>query len=99
MAMKTIRAGPGGSFPNTSALRRLSFIGMSRTRWAKTACFIATTLILGPLSPLVAQSNPLPSGHTNKAVHVPFVGCDSDGQQGPQAAPKGAAKFVQIDTT
>jgi hypothetical protein len=36
----------------------------------------------------------------NKQVHnsvVPFVGCKSDGQVGPQEAPKGESKLVPID--
>jgi hypothetical protein len=31
-----------------------------------------------------------------RAVHVPFVGCESDGQQGPQPAPKRPPKLVHI---
>ena len=34
---------------------------------------------------------------TPALVTVPFVGCASDGQTGPQAAPSGAAKAVRID--
>jgi len=33
----------------------------------------------------------------NAAQTVPFVGCPSDGQQGPVAAPKGHAKALDID--
>ncbi len=33
------------------------------------------------------------------SVRVPFVGCKSDGQAGPQPAPKGVAKIVNLDAT
>jgi hypothetical protein len=37
------------------------------------------------------------SQHTAKEVRVPFVGCASDGQAGPLAAPKGGDRVVQIN--
>jgi hypothetical protein len=33
------------------------------------------------------------------AIRVPFVGCESDGQVGPVAAPKGTEMAVQVDGT
>ncbi len=38
-----------------------------------------------------------PSAGASAAEKVPFVGCASDGQTGPVAAPKGAPKTVTID--
>jgi hypothetical protein len=72
---------------------------MSKKRLAKSACIIASALILGPLSSLIAQTKPQSSGQGIKAIRVPFVGCNSDGQQGLLAAPKGISKLVQIDSS
>jgi hypothetical protein len=46
---------------------------------------------------LFAQTTSQESGHRGHMARVPFVGCASDGQQGPQPAPKGKAKLVQMD--
>jgi hypothetical protein len=48
-------------------------------------------------SSLFAQAKSQSPGQAAPAVRVPFVGCNSDGQQGPQATPKGTAKLVQMD--
>jgi len=59
--------------------------------------FIALTLWLP--SSVFAQTKPLGSGQEAPAVHVPFVGCRSDGMIGPLPAPKGAAVVVQMDAS
>jgi hypothetical protein len=51
-----------------------------------------------PPSPL-AQTKPEEASRKSPIVRVPFVGCRSDGQVGPMAAPKGSAKPVQIDVS
>jgi hypothetical protein len=46
------------------------------------------------------MSGTMPSlalSQTNAASRVPFVGCESDGQLGPVAAPVGTEKTVQMD--
>lgn len=65
-----------------------------RVRCLGTA-FISLALSLR--SPLLAQMNHHESGQEAPVVRVPFVGCSSDGQTGPEPAPKGASKAVQID--
>ncbi|MGA9058295.1 MAG: SUMF1/EgtB/PvdO family nonheme iron enzyme [Terriglobia bacterium] len=52
-------------------------------------------------SPLanLAQMKPQSSGQEAPVVHVPFVGCNADGQVGPVAAPKGDEKVVQMDAS
>jgi hypothetical protein len=50
-----------------------------------------------PIS-LLAQTKSDESTAKVSAVRVPFVGCKSDGQVGPQPAPKGSAKTVWLDT-
>ncbi len=59
--------------------------------------FIAMAMWLPPS--LLAQTKS--EGPIQKApiVRVPFVGCRSDGQVGPMAAPKGTEKVVQIDVS
>ena len=39
----------------------------------------------------------LASAASAAPVQVPFVGCPSDGQIGPEPAPKGSPKTVQLD--
>jgi hypothetical protein len=55
-----------------------------------SACFV-------PSSIAWSQSKSPPVGKPTKGVRVPFVGCASDGQKGPQASPKGKYKTVLID--
>jgi Double zinc ribbon len=45
----------------------------------------------------LAQREPRSSGQEHPAARVPFVGCSSDGQVGPVAAPTDTVKVVQID--
>ena len=56
---------------------------MLQLRSSSRAALVAAVL----LTPFAAQA----------AQTVPFVGCASDGQQGPVAAPKGQPKAVNID--
>jgi hypothetical protein len=56
---------------------------MLQLRSSSRAALVAAVL----LTPFAAQA----------AQTVPFVGCPSDGQQGPVAAPKGQPKAVSID--
>jgi hypothetical protein len=51
-----------------------------------------------PIS-LLAQTRSDESNPKVSVVRVPFVGCRSDGQVGPQPAPKGTAKAVWLDRT
>ena len=57
--------------------------------------FVALTIRLPPSS--FAQMKPQKSGQEGPAIRVPFVGCESDGQLGPLAAPTESEKVVQID--
>jgi hypothetical protein len=50
-------------------------------------------------SPLYAQTQPQESNQKTAPVGVPFVGCKSDGQAGPVAAPEGVEKIVQMDAS
>ncbi len=34
--------------------------------------------------------------HPSPTSHVPFVGCKSDGQMGPLAAPKGTTEAIEV---
>ncbi len=45
----------------------------------------------------VLASCPWPFAEATAAERVPFVGCAGDGQMGPVAAPRGAAKAVDVD--
>ena len=47
---------------------------------------VCALVVLAPLAAEAAQT-------------VPFVGCPSDGQQGPVAAPKGQPKAVNVEPT
>jgi len=64
-------------------VRTLSLVLISLVTW------------LPALSP--AQTRVEEPGQKPLTVRVPFVGCMSDGQQGPIPAPKGAEIVVQID--
>ena len=57
---------------------------MSKLRSSSRAALVGAAVLFTPLAAAAAQT-------------VPFVGCPSDGQQGPVAAPKGQAKAVAID--
>ena len=57
---------------------------MSKLRSSSRAALVGAAFLLTPLAAQAAQT-------------VPFVGCRSDGQQGPVAAPKGQPKAVAID--
>jgi hypothetical protein len=59
--------------------------------------FIASPMCLP--SSLCAQAKPPTSVKEDRGVRVPFIGCASDGQVGPQEAPKGGEKLVQIDAS
>jgi len=59
---------------------------MLKLRSSSRAALICAAFALAPFAAQAAQS-------------VPFVGCASDGQQGPVAAPKGQAKALDIDPT
>jgi hypothetical protein len=48
---------------------------------------------------LFAQAEPQGSNQKATPVSVPFVGCKSDGQGGPVAAPEGVEKIVQMDAS
>jgi len=50
-------------------------------------------------SPLLAQTQPQESNQKTALVSVPFVGCKSNGQGGPVAAPQGALQTVKIDAS
>ena len=50
---------------------------------------LALPLIFSSCTALVAQ-NPRPTSH------IPFVGCKSDGQMGPLAAPKGTTRAIEL---
>lgn len=54
---------------------------------------LAVSAALGAAPPIPAQAKPIVA---SSAVQVPFVGCASDGQAGPQAAPSGKSKTVRI---
>jgi hypothetical protein len=60
-------------------------------------CLIFFAFILGLPSALPAQMMPQRPSKKFPVVHVPFLGCASDGQVGPLAAPKGIEKVVQVD--
>lgn len=57
---------------------------MSKLRSPSRAALVGAAVLLTPLAAAAAQT-------------VPFVGCPSDGQQGPVVAPKGQPKAVAID--
>jgi hypothetical protein len=57
---------------------------MSNIRSSSCTALICAAFILSPFATEAAQT-------------VPFVGCASDGQQGPVAAPKGQPKALAID--
>jgi hypothetical protein len=57
---------------------------MLNLRASSYATLVCATVVLAPLAGEAAQT-------------VPFVGCASDGQQGPVAAPKGQPKTLDID--
>ena len=57
---------------------------MLKLRSSSRAALVGAIVSLTPFAAAAAQT-------------VPFVGCPSDGQQGPVAAPKGQAKAVNID--
>ena len=57
---------------------------MSKLRSSYRAALVCAAFILAPLAGEAAQT-------------VPFVGCSSDGQQGPVAAPKGQPKAVNVE--
>lgn len=46
--------------------------------------------------PVLAQEKAAVASHQRTSVSVPLVGCGSDGQVGPQEAPKGTRKSVPI---
>jgi hypothetical protein len=46
---------------------------------------------------LLAGSPSLALSETNETIRVPFVGCESEGQAGPVAAPKGTEMALQLD--
>lgn len=56
--------------------------------------FLAVTLCLP--SALFAQTNQPAPPIKESSVTVPFIGCKSDGQLGPQAAPNGKSKSISI---
>jgi hypothetical protein len=72
----------------------LSPLANARTKqlWA---IFIALASWLP--SSLFAQTSPQRSGRGAPVTHVSFVGCRSDGQVGPLAAPTEADEVIQID--
>jgi hypothetical protein len=74
---------------------------MHRLSWTAAIigqlCVIFTALTIWLPSSLFAQTKPQGPGYEAPVVRVPFVGCSSDGQVGPVAAPKGAEKLVGID--
>jgi hypothetical protein len=57
---------------------------MSRLRLSSCAALVCAAFAFAPLATEAAQT-------------VPFVGCASDGQQGPVAAPKGQPKAVNVE--
>ena len=57
---------------------------MLKLRSSSRAALLGAAVLLTPFAALAAQS-------------VPFVGCPSDGQQGPVAAPKGQPKTLDLD--
>jgi len=57
---------------------------MAKVRSSSRAALMSAAVLLSPYAALAAQT-------------VPFVGCPSDGQQGPVAAPKGQPKTVDIE--
>src|SRR5271166_6641872 len=89
--------------PSNIAIRLnvLCGTGMHQLTWTAArskqlrVIFIAFTMVL--LCSLSAQTKPQRSSQGATSVRVPFVGCNSDGQQGPLPAPKGAKKAVQIN--
>jgi hypothetical protein len=58
-------------------------------------CLVLTFALCAPSS-LFAQTNKPAASPRKPAVQVPFVGCKSDGQMGPQDAPTGKPKRVTI---
>ena len=76
---------------------------MHLSSWAvakvKQACIVLIAFMIWEPSPLFAQTKPQVSGQEAPVVHVPFVGCRSDGMIGPLPAPKGAAVVVQMDAS
>jgi hypothetical protein len=59
---------------------------MLKFRSPTCAALVCASVILAPLAAKAVQA-------------VPFVGCPSDGQQGPVAAPKGQPKAVNVEPT
>ena len=57
---------------------------MLKLRSSSRAALVGAAILLTPFAAAAAQT-------------VPFVGCASDGQQGPVAAPKGQPKALNID--
>ena len=57
---------------------------MLKFRSPTCAALVCASVALAPLAAKAAQT-------------VPFVGCPSDGQQGPVAAPKGQPKAVNVE--
>jgi len=68
-----------------ASIKRLSVILIALAMWAPSSLF--------------AQTNPQPPDQESPALRVPFVGCGSDGQVGPVAAPTGAEKVVRIEAS
>jgi len=75
--------------------------GMQLLRWVAAGirhfCVVLIVLTMWAPFSLSGQAKLQSSGQKTPVVHVPFVGCASDGQVGPVAAPKGTEKVVQID--
>ena len=59
---------------------------------------VLTALVVWSPISLLAQRRSDESTAKGSAVRVPFVGCKSDGQVGPQPAPMGSAKTAWLDT-
>jgi hypothetical protein len=66
---------------------------MKKHRLLIAGLAVSFTLCSGP--GILSQAQ---SANTAALSHVPFVGCASDGQAGPQAAPTGRSKSVAISS-
>lgn len=66
---------------------------------SRLSAFLLGGFVLLNVILAVGAMSPEPRGEKAVAVHVPFVGCSSDGQTGPVPAPKGPERIVPIDAS
>jgi hypothetical protein len=60
-------------------------------------CLVLIALSLWFPAALLAQTKPHKSNAKTSSSYVPFVGCESDGDDGIQPAPEGESKAVALD--